>query len=124
MGRIPLTALGSALLLLLGPAVSLAGTPAKGDSQRGKARYDALCVICHGATGKGDGPTARSLNPRPRDLTDAKYMAGLNDQYLRDIIIKGGAGVGKSPLMPPWNSQLNDADAANVIAYLRSLAKK
>ncbi len=111
-----------AALLLAAPAS--AGTPAKGDPQRGKAKYDALCVICHGANAKGDGPTARSLDPRPRDLTDAKYMAERSDQYLRDIILKGGGGVGKSPLMPPWNSQLNDADAANVIAYLRSLAKK
>ena len=52
-----------AALLLAAPA--LAGSPTTGDARRGKARYEALCVICHGAGGKGDGPTARSLTPRP-----------------------------------------------------------
>lgn len=109
---------------LLLPGMAPAGSPTKGDPQRGKAKFDALCVICHGSSGKGDGPTARSLNPKPRDFTDAKYMAGLSDAYLRDVILKGGPGVGKSPLMPPWNSQLGEADLAHLIAYLRSLVKK
>lgn len=108
-------------LLLAGPA-GAGGAPTKGDALRGKAKYDALCVICHGSSGKGDGPTARSLNPRPRDFSGAKYMAGLSDAYLRDVILKGGSAVGKSPLMPPWSGQLSEADIVNVIAYLRSLA--
>ena len=40
---------------------------------RGKAVYDAHCVECHGAAGKGDGPSAAYLAPRPRDFTTGKY---------------------------------------------------
>ena len=40
---------------------------------RGKAVYDAHCVECHGASGKGDGASAAYLVPRPRDFTTGKY---------------------------------------------------
>jgi len=36
---------------------------------KGKALYDVQCVACHGAGGKGDGPAAGALNPKPRDFT-------------------------------------------------------
>lgn len=35
----------------------------------GKALFDAQCVSCHGASGKGDGPAAGALNPPPRNFT-------------------------------------------------------
>jgi len=53
----------------------------------------------------------------------ARNMAGLKDDYLFNLIQKGGAAVGKSPLIPPFGSQLKDGDIRDVIAFLRSLAK-
>src|SRR6187399_2797008 len=50
------------------PRARLAAQPAPG-----KAVYDARCAECHGATGKGDGPAAAYLMPRPRDFTTGKY---------------------------------------------------
>jgi len=35
----------------------------------GKLLYGIYCVNCHGAHGRGDGPSAKSLNPPPPDLT-------------------------------------------------------
>ena len=35
--------------------------------------YVARCEVCHGATGKGDGPLAAELFPRPRDFVRAAY---------------------------------------------------
>jgi high-affinity iron transporter len=32
------------------------------------------CAVCHGATGRGDGPAAKGLTPPPADLTDAARM--------------------------------------------------
>ena len=39
----------------------------------GKAVYEAHCIECHGRTGRGDGPAAAMLMPRPRDFTAGKY---------------------------------------------------
>ena len=107
----------TALVLL--PTVVLA----QGNAAKGKDLFAQHCASCHGPTGKGDSPAAAALSPKPADLTNKAYTAGLKDQYLFDLIQKGGAAVGKSPLMPPFGSKLKDGDGRDVIAYLRSLAK-
>jgi mono/diheme cytochrome c family protein len=38
-------------------------------SEVGKEDYLKLCSSCHGVTGKGDGPNAKSLRKPPADLT-------------------------------------------------------
>lgn len=44
---------------------------------RGKAQFAQNCVSCHGAEGKGDGPAAASMNPRPRNFSlDAGWKNG------------------------------------------------
>jgi mono/diheme cytochrome c family protein len=35
----------------------------------GKAEFLRSCASCHGASGKGDGPVAKSLTKKPADLT-------------------------------------------------------
>jgi cytochrome c553 len=119
MSKILVKGLGIVGALMLLPGLALA----QGSADKGKSLFSALCTSCHGQTGKGDGPAASALNPKPRDLTDKAYTAALKDQYLFDLIQKGGAAVGKSPLMPPLGSQLKEGDIRDVIAYLRSLAK-
>ncbi len=104
-------------VLVLGAAL------AKGDPAKGKASYDQMCASCHGAAGKGDGAAAAALNPKPKDLSDKKYVSGLKDDYIKKIIKEGGPAVGKSPLMPPMGGSLKDADVENVMAYVRSLGK-
>jgi len=107
------------MTLVVLPTLALAqGSPAKG-----KELFAKHCGGCHGPGGKGDGPAAAALNPKPTDLTNKAYNAGLKDQYLFDLIQKGGAAVGKSPLIPPFGSKLKDGEIRDVIAYLRSLAK-
>ena len=95
----------------------------KGDPAKGKVTYGTYCVSCHGASGKGDGPAAATLNPKPRDLTDKAHMAKHKDDYLFEIIKKGGVAVGKSAVMPPWGTALKDEDIWSVVAYIRSLVK-
>ncbi len=62
--------------------------------------FSQRCVACHGADGKGDGPAAAALNPKPRAYTDAAWQASVSDEELRKVILEGGAATGKSPLMP------------------------
>ncbi len=94
----------------------------KGDPKAGKAKYDANCVGCHGTTGKGDGPAAAALNPKPQDHTNGKVMNALSDKYLFDIIKDGGAAVKKAAIMPASGKKLNDQEISDVVAYIRSLA--
>jgi len=47
----------------------------------GHTLYVENCAQCHGATGKGDGPGASSMNPKtpsPANFTDPERMAGLS----------------------------------------------
>jgi mono/diheme cytochrome c family protein len=111
-----------ACALLLAPASALAG-----DAAAGKATFVANCAACHGETGKGDGPVGKALTPPPRDFsahafkfdTDKDGKAG-TDADLRNVIRKGAAAFGGSPLMAPWPT-LSDADIADLIAYIRKL---
>lgn len=91
------------------------------DAAAGKIKYDALCVACHGATGKGDGAASAALTPKPRNFTDQAYMSKKADADLIKIIKNGGAASGLSASMPPWSSSLSDIDIANVLAYIRTL---
>ena len=43
---------------------------AGGDAGKGKAIFQAKCVTCHGAEGKGDGPLGKKLKP-PAEILPA-----------------------------------------------------
>ena len=89
----------------------------------GKKLYAVYCSGCHGDTGKGDGPAARSLPVKPADHTDGNVMNQLSDKFLEDIIAKGGPGVGKSSFMPAWGTQLNEKQLRAIVSYVRSIAE-
>jgi mono/diheme cytochrome c family protein len=103
-------------LLVGGAQVALAA-----DVEAGETKFRQLCFSCHGNTGRGDGPAAAGLRPKPADMTSAQWQSSVADDYLRDIITRGGAAVGKSPMMTPWGHALKGDDLDNVIAYIRSL---
>src|SRR5678815_1181081 len=78
------------------------GTPSQAEEM-----FATVCVTCHGEDGSGKGPAAEALNPKPRNYTDAQWQASVTDDQIKDIILKGGQGVGKSPMMP-GQPQLKD----------------
>jgi len=78
--------------------------------------YDSLCVSCHGVYGRGDGPLAASLSPRPRDLSDPAYQSQVNDQELFRII---SAGKGS---MPGTKDVLSEKGVRAVSAFVRVLS--
>ena len=75
-------------------------TVSAADLKAAKDAYEARCATCHGATGKGDGAGAAALNPKPRNYTDKAWQKSVTDEQIKKAIIMGGAGVGKSPIMP------------------------
>ena len=96
--------------------------PTAGDASRGATVYATFCATCHGARGAGDGPVAASLDPKPADHTDGRYMNALSDEHLVRVIRDGGVAVGKSPLMAGWGGSLDDQQILDLVAYIRSLA--
>ena len=114
----------AALAVLFVPAMASAG-----DAAAGKPLFQANCSTCHGMGGKGDGPVGAVLNPPPRDFTkgDFKYDTDGDgkpgtDADLVNVITKGAAAYGGSPLMAPWPT-LTAAQVDDIVAYIRSLLK-
>lgn len=87
-------------------------TPASVD--RGQELYQASCTACHGLNGRGDGPLAATLNPRPADLRIhvAQHTEGQLWLWISDGV-PGSA-------MPSFRQVLSDDDRWNVINYLES----
>lgn len=111
-----------ALLAILTAALLSTTTAVRADDvDQGKKLYGQFCASCHGQSGKGDGPAAAALNPKPRDHTDKEYMSKLSDEDMLKVIKNGGASVGKSPLMPPWGASLKDDQIKDIVAYIRTL---
>ncbi|HEU4403053.1 MAG TPA: cytochrome c [Candidatus Polarisedimenticolia bacterium] len=96
--------------------------PLSYEERLGQATFRHYCQTCHGETGAGDGFNAFNLDPHPRDLSDPVFQKK-TDADLRDAIVRGGAGVGLSPLMPPWGRTLSGRQIDDVVSYLRTLRK-
>jgi cytochrome c553 len=84
---------------MVGPTTHPRRVPAAA-SQVAQRRYTGLCANCHGLDGKANTPSAAQLDPKPRDYTNAAWQASVTDDQLREIILKGGQALGKSPAMP------------------------
>src|SRR4051812_21243853 len=87
------------------------------NTDSGRAVYSANCVSCHGVRGAGDGPLARTLNPRPPALADRDVMRAVTPEIMYrkiEIGVKGTA-------MPGFAVKLSAADRWNVVAYLTEL---
>ena len=87
---------------------------------KGGTLYQKTCSPCHGIRGKGDGPAAVALNPKPRDHSNGVYMDKLTNRHIHDVIKMGGAAFGY-PTMP-GQPQLTDEQVAQVISFVRTLS--
>jgi high-affinity iron transporter len=79
---------------------------------RGAEVYQANCAGCHGAVGRGDGPLAAGLDPRPANLADgsARRDASPLDYYRRISIGTVGTAMpafeGRLPAEDRWAAAL------------------
>src|SRR3989441_6927333 len=83
--------------------------------REGEGLYGAHCAACHGATGGGDGPLAKSLSVRPPALADLAALGRFTDQELAHLIVRGGRG---TP-MPGFARTLDSGQVASLVAFLR-----
>ena len=95
---------------------------AAASGERGKLVYKEYCSQCHGATGKGDGPAASGLSPKPAIHANMAFDK-LPMEYLYNVIYHGGRSVGKSTSMPYWGLTIGQQGVADVIAYLKATFK-
>ncbi len=82
------------------PAESAKAVAKADPTAEAKTYFKQNCVVCHGADGKGDGPGAANLTPKPQNYTDPKWQDKVKDDELKKAIVQGGASVGRSPIMP------------------------
>jgi mono/diheme cytochrome c family protein len=87
------------------------------DADAGGAIFKKRCVVCHGATGAGEGPMGKMLRPPPPDLSDANRMSHESDEHLTKIITEG------KNKMPAYGDKLSASEIQDVLAYIRTLAK-
>ena len=73
-----------------------------------------LCVICHGAKGKGDGMGGAGLTPKPTDLTNADVQAQ-TDGALFWKLTEG------RPPMASYKTALPEKKRWELINYIRTL---
>jgi len=110
------------LIILCGLLLAVSGAHAADVAKTASAKMGATlfksnCVACHGAGGKGDGPSGRLLPTRPANLTLSKAP----DEYLKLIISEGGDAMGRSASMPPWGSTLTSTGIESLILHINTL---
>ncbi|HTQ55723.1 MAG TPA: c-type cytochrome [Bryobacteraceae bacterium] len=117
------------------PAPTIKKVPVQNaKSITGKSLYREYCAVCHGTTGKGDGPAAPALKTPPADLTQiAKQNGGTFPEVKVQHIISGDT---ERPVahgtqdMPIWgnifrhmggNQDLGTVRVYNLMRYLEQL---
>jgi len=96
------------------PAVSA------GDPDAGEAKFNEVCIACHGAGGVG-------IEGLGKDMTTSEFIAGLTDEEMLDFVKTG------RPISDPLNTTgvdmpikggnpaLTDDQILDIIAYIRVL---
>lgn len=83
--------------------------------EQGKKVAQVNCASCHGTTGKGNGPAAMALSPKPADWTAKKVQDETDGEIFWKITTGRGA-------MPSWK-HLPETDRWALVQYIRSLKK-
>lgn len=93
--------------------------PLKGDANsaaNGQKLYKVLCVICHGAKGKGDGAAGAGLTPKPTNLTTTEFQSQTDGAIFWKI------KEGRSP-MASYETSIPEKKRWEIINYIRTLKK-
>ena len=89
--------------------------PEKG-TELGQKSVETNCVPCHGPSGKGDGPAAVALSPKPANWTSDKIKKETDGELFWKLSNGRGA-------MPPWK-HLPEKERWQIVNYIRDLQKK
>jgi len=85
----------------------------KKTAEQGEKIAKVNCASCHGDKGKGNGPAAVALNPKPADWTSVRVQKESDGEIFWKIT------TGRGP-MPSWR-HLSENDRWAVVRYIRTL---
>lgn len=109
-------ALAILAVAILVVGVFAAAVSAAGDTNKGRAIYSRSCLKCHGATGAGVPAIAKALKVELKPLGSEEVQKLTDEELKKDIV----EGTGKMQKV----AGLSEQDIADVIAYVRTFAKK
>ena len=102
----------------------------------GAGTYKEYCAVCHGKTGKGDGPAASALKVRPPDLSALARRHGgkFPDAYVANVLRNGvNVDAHGTAEMPIWGPLFLSIDSSyqsqfelritSLTNYIKSLQK-
>ena len=87
------------------------------DLVNGEKYFKEKCVACHGVQGYGDWPLAASFDKKPTDINTKFKTTWRPDNRLTRRILVGKPETG----MPAFKGELTEADAEDILAYVRSI---
>ena len=118
-------AASAALVIGIAPITAKALTIPTEVTEDGKNTYKKYCSACHGEEGKGDGPVARSMLPKPRDFTRGAYKFRTTPSGSlptdEDMYRTISYGIPNSTMIP-WDI-LTEQQRASVIPVLKSFSE-
>jgi mono/diheme cytochrome c family protein len=101
------------------------GVDLPGDAPVGRRIYAQRCAVCHGPDGRGNGPAAPSLIPRPVDFVRGqfKYKSTPGDQPPTDDDLVRVVSDGlQASAMPYFRDLLTPGEIRAVVAYVKGLS--
>lgn len=82
----------------------------------GKKLYVTNCAPCHGDKGRGDGPAAQALSPKPADHSSALVQSETDGSLFWKL------SEGRNP-MPAYKKILTEQQRWELVNYIRTLGR-
>jgi mono/diheme cytochrome c family protein len=87
--------------------------------ERGETLFENNCTQCHGRLGRGDGPAAATMNPKPRDLADSNgWKKGFEVPGIFKTLTEGISGTSMASF-----DYFSKRDRMALTHYVQSLGK-
>jgi mono/diheme cytochrome c family protein len=90
----------------------------------GSKIYKDMCAKCHGVSGNGDGPLAKTMSKKPFSFMDSSHMSQMNDGYLYWRTVEGGTHPPFKSKMPAYKDKLTEKEVWQVLSYAHAFSHK
>ena len=88
----------------------------------GKSVFASKCSVCHGVTGKGDGPIAAQFDPAPAVLADPQ-LTGDDNTVAYDNFQVINVGIANTGMIG-WADVLSESELWDVTYYIRTFSNQ